>query len=753
MSSAPATEFDLIDVEVHQKSIRNIANEMAITLMRTSGSPVVTDAKDFSTCILDEKVEQIAFSGFVTFHISTAVLGVQAVLRNTPVEDIKPGDAFMCNDPHTSGAIHQGDVGIVMPFFFRDELVAWGYVNEHVLDIGGSAVSGFALGAMDSYSETLAFPGTRIVRGGRIDPAWEQFLATNVRLAATVLNDIRSMIAANNAGQRRLEATLEEIGVERFRALNEEAKRLSEQAVRARISSLPDGTYESEDWVEFDARGVQELHEVHTRLIVSGDEMTIQFRGGPQTDSFINGATPSMIGQAWTTLLAQLIYDIPVNAGIWRPIHFDLGPAGTIVNSVAPAPVSMSHIQTGMRVNKMLNDVLSQACSLSSDPNLASRVEGQPAQNQTYFTAFGVDRRSGQPIVAFPMSVGMAAGGPAQTTGDGLEVYGATCMNGCDMPDVETEETSQPGMILWRRVAQDTGGAGFNRGGLGVSTCLAILHSDRMAGGAYTNTTYVPPRGVAGGYGSGAGKAEILRETNILDLLERGEYPTEEALQGRPEGGPAQTASLIFQRGDVYTVTHGGGGAVGDPLLRDPELVRRDVADGYVSDRAGREMYGVVLDGDGAVDTAATEAQRAAIREARIGHAPERSVRSDATPFAPLRVTEGRWTCGLCGEDLGDAKENWRATAVTQEHEISERFSELGLNVRRREQFEPVVLRENFCPGCASSLAVDVTLKGHELVPASRPGVQDPFPDAEQLVGVGGAAEAADDDPAAREVL
>lgn len=728
--TSSTTEYDLIDVEVHQKSVRNIANEMAITLMRTSGSPVVTDAKDFSTCILDANVEQIAFSGFVTFHVSTAVLGVEAVLRNTPIEEIKPGDAFMCNDPHTSGAIHQGDVGIVMPFFFEDELVAWGYVNEHVLDIGGSAVSGFALGAYDSYSETLAFPGTRVVRGGRIDPVWEQFIATNVRLSGTVLNDIRSMIAANNAGQRRLESMLTEIGVERFKTLNDEAKRLSEQAVRAVISALPDGTYDSEDWVEFDARGVEELHEVRTRLIVEGDEMTIQFRGGPQTDSFINGAAPAMIGQTWTTLLAQLLYDIPVNAGIWRPITFDLGPAGTIVNASAPAPVSMSHIQTGMRVNKMLNDVLSQACSLSDDERVASRVEGQPAQNQTYFTAFGIDRRSGQPTVAFPMSVGMAAGGPAQTVGDGLEVYAATCMNGCDMPDVEIEETSQPGMILWRQVAPDSGGAGYHRGGLGVNTCLAILHCDRMTGGAYTNCTFVPPRGAAGGYPGAAGKAEILRDTNILELFERGEYPTEEALEGRPEGGPAQTASLIFKRGDVYKVTHGGGGGVGDPLLRDVELVRKDIVDGYVSAEAGRAIYGVVLAGDGAVDSAATQEQRAAIREARIGHAPERELKPDASPFAPLQVSDGGdWCCGLCGQDLGSSDENWRESAVVSEHEISERFAELNLNVRKREQFEPVVLRENFCPGCASSLAVDVTLEGRDPVPASHPGVSDPYPE------------------------
>ena len=728
------SSFDVIDVEVHGKSVRNVANEMAITLMRTSGSPVVTDAKDFSTCILDAKVEQIAFSGYVTFHISTAVLGVEAVLRRTKLEDVRPGDCFMCNDPHTSGAIHQGDVGIVMPFFFGDELVAWGYVNEHVLDIGGSAVSGFALGAYDSYSETLAFPGTRIARGGRIDHEWQEFLATNVRLAGTVLNDIRSMIAANNAGQRRLEAMLEEIGVDRFVALNEEGKKLSEQAVRNLIASLPDGTYDSIDWVEFDARGIEELHEVQTRLIVDGDEMTIQFRGGPQTDSFINGAKPAMLGQAWTTMLAQLTYDIPVNAGIWRPVHFDLGPAGTVVNASAPAPVSMSHIQTGMRVNKMLADVFSQACGLSSDPKVASRVSGQTAQNQTYFTAFGIDRRSGSPVVAFPMSVGMPSGGPAQTVTDGIEVYAAQCMSGCDMPDVEVEETSQPGMILWRRIAPNTGGAGVHRGGNGVATCLAILHCDRMTGGAYTNTAQVPPRGSAGGYPGAAGTWEILRDTNIVELLETGVYPTQEAVKGHTEPGPSQSASLIFNRGDVYTVVHGGGSGVGDPLRRDAASVRKDINDGYITSDVAHDIYGVALDGAGDVDAAATERQRAAIREARIGHAPEKAVAQDAPLFAPLRVEGGHWHCTQCGQDLGDQQHNWRDEAVVRETEISKRFEELRLQVRPRVQQEPVVLRENFCPGCASSLSVDVTLEGHPPVAASRPGVKEPLAE-EMLVG------------------
>ena len=726
MSTAAKTgSFELIDVEVHQKSIRNIASEMAITLMRTSGSPVVTEGKDFSTCILDANLDQLAFSGYVTFHIATAVPGVEAVLRNVPREEIAPGDAFICNDPHTSGAIHQGDIGIVMPFFHEGEIFGWGYVNEHVLDIGGSAVSGFAPGAFDSYAETLAFPGTRIVREGRIDPQWEHFFATNVRMAGTVLNDMRSMIAANNAGRRRLAAMLDDIGIERFNQLNDESKRLSEEAMRRTIEALPDGTYESEDWVEFDGRGRQELHEMRCRIVIDGDELTIQFRGGPQTDSFINGAAPAMIGQTWSTLLAQIAYDIPVNAGIWRPIHFDLGPAGTIVNSSPPAPVSQAHMETGMRVNKVMADVLSQACGLCEDARLRARVEGQVPQNMSFFTAFGIDRRNGMPTVAFPMSLGMSNGGPAQTTSDGMEVYAAQCMSGCDMPDVEMEETTQPGMILWRRVARDTGGAGYYRGGLGVDSALSIEHCDRMTGGAYTNTAQVPPRGSAGGFPGAAGRWRILRDSNVIELLEKGVFPDRDTLEGREDEMPSKVGQLVLDRGDIFTVVNGGGGGVGDPLLRPPAWVATDVADGYVSAEVARDVYGVVLDAGGAADDEATARARAELRERRLGGAPPNEVADPIGALAPLKVSAGHWHCGVCDHDLGPETENWRASAVTREGEISERYRELRSQVRPRTEDEAVVMRENFCPGCATALAVDVTLEGKAPVLPSRLGVKE----------------------------
>jgi len=75
------------------------------------------------------------------------------------------------------------------------------------------------------------------------------------------------------------------------------------------------------------------------------------------------------------------------------------------------------------------------------------------------------------------------------------------------------------------------------------------------------------------------------------------------------------TAQALLPEGSVIAYQHGGGGGFGSPLRRDPESVKEDVLDEYVSLAAARDKYGVVLTGsledyDLAVDWPATEALR-----------------------------------------------------------------------------------------------------------------------------------------------
>jgi N-methylhydantoinase B len=718
-------DYDIVRAEVFRKGLDAIAEEMAITLMRTSGSPVVTDGMDFSTSLLDEKGEQVGFSGYVAFHVSTSFLGVEAVSADHPIETLSAGDGFLINDPHTAGAIHQGDMAIVMPYFWRDEFVGWGHVNEHVLDVGGSGVSGFAPDARDCFSEALRFTGLHAIRDWELDREWAKFIGANVRVPGPVLNDLRSMIAAHNTGATRLSGLLDEFGMDEFRFYAKVNKQLSEDMVRRRIQALPDGVYVSDDYVEYDARGERLLYQLGLECTIDGDEATLRFHGDPQADCFINATKSVMLGQAMTTLLCQLIWDAPVNSGIWAPFHFDLGPVGTIVNPQPPAPTTQGHMEVGMRVNKLMSDVISQAASLSNDASLRQRAAGQPGNGPTSTTLAGIDRRSGQRTVMFPMSPPHCQGGGAQSVTDGHDTYGSQATLGTGVPAIEIEESTAPMMVLWRRIAENSGGAGYHTGGHGISMGMAIVGADELAGTAFNAVAELVPRGFAGGLPGGASAYCVYRNSNVAALLESGRLPLPGRLDGDLTHPPAKTGSLRVQEWDTFIFTSSGGGGLGDPLLRPPDAVAADVDNEFVSLAAALELFGVVLDDSGAPDIEATGARRLQMRSDRIGGATTREPTKTTTGGVPLTADlavgvardGSRWSCAHCAADLGPATDNFRDHSVCRIEDGATLFLHHEIQIRPRPAGEPQVeFRSHFCPQCATTLVVDVTLEGNDPV-------------------------------------
>ena len=713
-------DYDVIAAEVHRKAMENVTNEMGITLVRTSGSPIVTSSKDFSTCLMDTIPEHLAFASYVLFHVGSSLIGTQ-VITELVTDDLRPGDGWMVNDPHSAGAMHQGDVSVIMPTFYEDELLGWSFANMHVLDVGGVGVSGYAPGAHDVFQEGLLFPPVRIIREGKIDSEWEHYIAANVRAPGEVLNDIRSMIAANNTASRKLEQIVSEYGVDRHREFCEINKDLSEQVIRDRISRMPDGTYEAVDWQHWDGHdGPDLLLELRLRLEVEGSDLRFFYTGEPQIDAFVNSTMGPMFGQAMTGLMTLMVYgDLPVNGGLWRPINVDVGEPGTIVNALPPAPVSNAHSEVGMRACKLAKDVLCQAFAASDDAELRSRIGGQHTDGFPGNALFGANQYGGVSVIFYPDGA-IGGGGGAQTIHDGQDTYGLTCTTGGGIPDVEDHEGADPVLFLWKRLRPNSGGPGESRGGQALDTAYAIHYSDLMAGPGFNSLSDVPPHGFGGGFPGATGLYSKVVDTNISELLSQGLLPTRERFEGTEERVRQHITHMKLERDNLFGMLSGSGGGLGDPLLREPERVARDVRDDYVTADHARVIYGVVVNENGELDADATTERRQEIRRERIGGEPQKELGPRKSIAVSIEIEDGAWTCASCSENLGDAGSNWRETAVLVERPVEDRFAELDMHVRHRAEPPPVMIREHYCPGCAACLGVDIAVPDLEMLPAPK---------------------------------
>jgi len=704
--------YDVIAAEVHRKAIENVTNEMAISLVRTSGSPVVVDAKDFSTCLMDTTPEHLGFAAYVLLHLGTSLLGTRVISELVKQTDgPRPGDGWIVNDPHNGGAAHQGDVAVIMPMFHQQDHVGWGFVNMHILDIGGAGMGGIAPSAHDVYAEGLRFPAIRAIRDGAIEPEWGSFISSNVRAPGPVLNDVRSMIAANNVGNRKLNEIIDHVGRDRYEEYCAVNKDISERVLRDRIERIPDGSYTAVEWVEFDGHeGPDQLLEMGLEMEVAGSDLRFTYSGVAQIDGFVNAGMGAMWGQVATALLTTLGYgDLPVNGGLWRPIEIALGDPGTIVNATAPAPVSNGHVEAGMRACKLARDVLGQALALSDDPVLRGRIGAKAHDGPPVAGLFGGNQHGGTSVV-FYLDNAAGIGGGAQTIGDGQDIYGCTCMTGCGLTDLEAHEAADPLLFLWRTILANSGGPGQYRGGQGMEQAFSLAHVQRMAGPTFTACTEVPASGIGGGFPGAGSTTYAVRVTNVQQLLAEGRVVLPGRLKGRTDDLRNKVGHLVLGRDDVLVIAGGGGGGLGDPLLRDAGRVATDVRDGYITRGHATAAYGVVLDDQGGADLAATAERRMAIRTERLGTAPSNELVAPATPgVSVLRAAaSGAWSCASCRTQLAAAGEAWRGAATVKLNTIAGRFAELEMLVRPRSEPPQVIIREHYCPACAASLAVDV---------------------------------------------
>jgi N-methylhydantoinase B len=698
---------DLVSIEIFARQLHSIAQEMGTTMIRTSGDPVIAEANDFSTVVTDAQGELLS-GAYLTYHLGAARQTIRHLLDVIPAEDIHPGDAWICNDPHTTGACHAPDLGIVRPMFADGELIAWCWAEAHMMDIGGVAPGGFAPGAYECYAEGLRFPGVKIVsRGQIIDDIW-RLITANFRVPDRNLNEIRCFIAACNTADARVAGLVAEHGVDGFRRLAEASKELTEGAARRRIGSLPDGTYMARDYVEHNGH-VNDLYEIVCHATVQGEKLTFDFTGTTaQTDGFINVAHGSALSAVVTPLFMTLVPDVPINDGLIRALDF-VFPRGTLVNPEMPAPTSSGHMETGLRVTKIVAKLLGQMQVASEEEYVRAHVMS-PFFDAAPLPIYYAPNESGEWVPFLDLNA-QGGGGGAQPHTDGIDAAGPTTVLDNKLPDLEVYEHQNPVLFLWRTLNLGSGGIGRQRGGNGVRVAWTPW---RTPGGQITAVSacnQVPPAGLLGGYPSSGGGFRMTRGGRIDELLRSGKLPDSfDGLDGELIDLEPKTFLEPLPAGEIFEMHAGGGTGLGDPLQRDPEAVGRDVRDRYLQSELAKSAYGVVCGERGEVDAQATERARESMLEQRRAWpiAPSNGDGNREREFVAADAADERaFSCPSCASELAPAGADYRDHVPTRRRNAADALASLGSWSARR---EGVDLAEFACPSCGALLSVDVVV-------------------------------------------
>jgi N-methylhydantoinase B len=468
---------------------------------------------------------------------------------------------------------------------------------------------GFAPDAQDIFTEGFSSPGIKLVERGELrQDVWDTIL-NMVRSPEMVALDLRSMIACNNVARERMLALLDKYGAP---TVDDACKMLidqSEQRLRERLRELPDGQWQSRQYLE--VKG--DVYKVLLTMSKSADTLTFDFTGSsPQSKYSVNCSKWASLGGLFAPLFPLLCYDIVWNEGVIKPIKM-IAPEGTIVNCTRPSPVSVATVGAIQSVNNAACSAIGKM--LAASEKYADEATAVWHANHFAIFMFGNNQR-GRLAIGILTETFAGAGG-ARTFADGIDIGGEIPNPISRMANIETIEAQFPIRYLFRRRLKDSGGPGQYRGGAGGE--MAIVAHDAPDGGILyvvsgKGTKFPQSEGLGGGYPGGVNDYVWVRAPKEMHNVDRFANSLDTI---RGESEPVSWGVFPLMGDDALYVRWNGGGGIGDPLDRSADKVLADIDAGLISQQAAAEVYGVVSKGR-ALDEPATKAKRAALREARL---------------------------------------------------------------------------------------------------------------------------------------
>ncbi|MFN8223971.1 MAG: hydantoinase B/oxoprolinase family protein [Gaiellales bacterium] len=564
----------------------SIADEMTLTLEYSAWTSILAQCHDFSCAIYDAVPRQVCMSDALPSHTASLQLVLSEMSRSFE-GDIDDGDIIACNDPYRFNS-HVGDLVTAMPVFVDGVLRFWSVTKGHQMDTGAYVASSVCAKAVDVWQEGIRIPPLKIYeRGTPRRDVLELYLA-NVRYRDSLEGDLLAQLGSIQKGRERLVELCEEYGADVVTRYANELINYSDRRMSEEISSIPDGDYHGEGWVDNDGYDAFDVP-IKVQVSIRGDRAKVDLTGsGAQARGGVNGSFATTQAAAKIPFLHFIDPDIPHNHGCLQHIEC-FAPEGTIVNAQYPAPTSAATVVPSDAIQDAINKAMAQA--------IPERVPAGGARCQNVPQLAGVDERTGEPWGT--MLFNNTAGQGAARGTDGWPLYESIgCAGAVKIQPVEQLEMLYPMLVEEMEIAPDSMGVGEWLGGPGATIRIVPIAGDMsvfMFGDGCNN----PPHGVLGGTPA-IGGGMFIEHTG----------------EGR-RSFLSPTSDAVVKEGDVLVGISSGGGGYGNPLDRPVERVIEDVRDGIISASLAETHFGLVFQDAAAhtLDQAATDARRAELRQ------------------------------------------------------------------------------------------------------------------------------------------
>jgi N-methylhydantoinase B len=553
--------LDAVTVEVVRAALNAAAERMRITMIKTAYNHIISESLDFGCAIFDPDVQMIAqgiglpvFQGHLGFPI-------QATVADRGLDAFRAGDIFMHNDPYAGNGNHLNDVAMYAPVFWDGALTGFVAVKAHWSDVGGPVPSSMQVGSRDFRQEGLRFQSVRLFDRGTINEEVMRLIRANIRAESGTLKDIQAMIAVCRAGEAYVHEILGKYGRDTVLDATRVYLEQSERRTRAELARIPSGTYRAVAHFDNDGITLDRPVRVEMAITIDGGSMTVDFEGSsPQV------AGPFNCGDAITISACRLLIKClttplaPVDEGCFRPLSVRI-PARSVLACEEPAPTARYYVPINLLIDLGLR-ALSEA--------MPDRIPAGSYGDQMPTIAFGTHPDTGRLFIQGDLNAGGTGARPTWDGESGMIIFaGSTARNN----PVEVVESRIPSIrILRYGLRTDSGGAGRYRGGLGLERVYEFLSPAFITFSLERKVT--PPWGLCGGDDGAVNGVEITApDGTVRQVRKATQHP--------------------IAAGERVRIMTGGGGGFGPPSGRDPEAVRRDVLEGYVSPDAALRDYGI----------------------------------------------------------------------------------------------------------------------------------------------------------------